>query len=228
MRTRATSKEAGVFARVAEWERYRIGETFSPANAGLTGRLVREIAAERGVSSFDALLDIVLADELRTILWPEAPDDDGASWEMRRQAFDDPHVLLGGSDAGAHLDRMCGAPYTTGFLADCVRGRRIWGLPRAIQALTDAPARLFGLRDRGRIAPGAWADLVLFDPETVGAGPIRRVDDLPGGGIRLMSEAIGVDRVLVAGRTIVNAGKPTGDLPGRILRSGRDTDTVAL
>jgi N-acyl-D-aspartate/D-glutamate deacylase len=228
MEERAKSPEAGVFARVAEWHRYRIGETFSRANEGLSGRLVREIAKERGVSAFDALLDVVLADELQTILWPEPPDDDSASWELRRQAFDDPHVLLGGSDAGAHLDRMCGAPYTTGFLADCARGRRMWPLPRAIRALSDVPARLFGLRDRGRVAPGMWADLVLFDPASVGTGPIRRVADLPGGGIRLTADATGVERVMVAGRTIVAAGRPTGELPGRILRSGRDTETVAL
>ena len=225
----AASPEAGVFARVADWDRFRIGETRSPANARLEGRLVREIAAERGTSSFDALLEIVLEDELETVLWPEPPDDDAASWGMRQRAWEDgENVLLGGSDAGAHLDRMCGAPYPTAFLADCLRGRKLWSLPRAVQALSDAPARLFGLHDRGRVAPGRAADLVLFDPERVGAAPIRRVGDLPGGAIRLFAEATGVERVLVAGRAIVAGGRSTGELPGRILRSGRDTTTVPL
>jgi N-acyl-D-aspartate/D-glutamate deacylase len=224
----AASPDAGVFARVADWDRFRIGETHAAANAGLEGRLVREIAAERGASSFDTLLEIVLADELRTVLWPEPPDDDAASWALRREVWEDEDVLLGGSDAGAHLDRMCGAPYTTLFLADCLRGRRLWPLERAVQALSDAPARLFGLRERGRIAPGYHADLVLFDPETVGAGPVRRVADLPGGSIRLLADSIGVERVLVAGRAIVAGGRPTGELPGRVLRSGRDTRTVSL
>ena len=224
----AASPEAGVFARVADWDRFRIGETRSPANAKLEGRLVGEIAAERGTASFDTLLDIVLEDELETILWPEPPDDDAASWELRLRAWDDADVLLGGSDAGAHLDRMCGAPYPTAFLADCLRGRRLWSLPRAVQALSDAPARPFGLHDRGRVAPGRRADLVLFDPERVGAGSIRRVGDLPGGAVRLFADSIGVERVLVGGRAIVAAGRSTGELPGRSLRSGRDTQTVAL
>src|SRR5262245_12768316 len=224
----AASPEAGVFARLADWDHYRIGETRSPANAKLEGRLVHEIAAERGTTSFDALLDLVLEDELETVLWPEPSDDDAASWELRRRAWEQGDVLLGGSDAGAHLDRMCGAPYPTGFLADCLRGRRLWPLARAVQALTDAPARLFGLHDRGRVAAGRRADLVLFDPERVGTAPIRRVGDLPGGAIRLFAEATGVERVLVAGRAIVADGRSTGELPGRILRSGRDTRTVAL
>jgi len=116
----------------------------------------------------------------------------------------------------------------TAFLADCLRGRKLLDLPRAVQALSDAPARLFGLRGRGRVAAGYHADLVVFDPRTVGAGDVHRVDDLPGGSFRLFSNAIGVDRVLVAGRTIVAEGKSTGLLPGRILRSGRDSATVAL
>jgi N-acyl-D-aspartate/D-glutamate deacylase len=78
------------------------------------------------------------------------------------------------------------------------------------------------------VAPGRAADLVLFDPERVGAAPIRRVGDLPGGAIRLFAEATGVERVLVAGRAIVAGGRSTGELPGRILRSGRDTTTVSL
>ena len=79
--------------------------------------------------------------------------------------------MLGGSDAGAHLDRMCGAPYTTRFLGDMLRGRKLVSLERAVQLITEAPAELFGLRDRGRIAEGAHADLVVFDPETIGAEP---------------------------------------------------------
>ena len=220
------SPEAGVFARVADFSNFRIGETWSDANAGLTGRLVREIAAERGAEDFDTLLDIVLADDLRTVLWPEPPDNDPESWRMRVAAWEDEFAMLGGSDAGAHLDRMCGAPYTTEFLGDCLRGRKLWSLERAVQALSDAPARLFGLRDRGRIEVGYHADLVLFDPETVGAAEIREVSDLPGGNRRLFAESEGVVRVFVNGQSIVVDGRPTDALPGRILRSGRDTRTV--
>ena len=219
----ARSPEAGVFLRVADFANFRIGETFSPANAGLTGRRVRDIAAERGVDDFDALVDIVLEDELRTVLWPIPPDDDDESWAMRQRAWDHEHMLLGGSDAGAHLDRMCGAPYTTQFLADCLRGRKLLSVERAVQALSDTPARLFGLRDRGRIAEGHHADLVLFDPATVGAGEIVTRADLPGGAERLFAASTGVDRVFVNGQAIVVDGVATDALPGQLLRSGRDT-----
>lgn len=223
---RAASDEAGVLRRLTRWADYVIGDTFASANAGLRGRRVSEIAAETGREPFDVLCDVVCADELRTVLWPSATDNDPASWELRRRVWEDPRVLLGGSDAGAHLDRMCGAPYPTRFLGDMLRGRRLLPLERAVQLLTDAPARLFGLRDRGRVAPGAWADLVCFDPERIGSGPATLVEDLPGGAARLAAEALGVEHVLVNGVPIRRHGRSTGARPGRVLRSGRDTDTV--
>ena len=135
--------------------------------------------------------------------------------------------MLGGSDAGAHLDRMCGAPYPTRFLGDTLRGRKLVPLERAVQLMTDVPARLFGLRDRGRIAEGFHADLVVFDPETVGAEHAHLVHDLPGDSPRLTA---GVDRracgCCVNGVVTVVDGEATGDLPGTVLRCGRDTDTV--
>lgn len=222
------SPEAGVFLRVADFPNFRIGETFSDANEGLTGRLVKEIAAERGAESFDTLVDIVLADRLRTVLWPDPPDNDAASWALRMKAWENGHTLLGGSDAGAHLDRMCGAPYTTDFLADCLRGRKLWRLERAVQALTDRPAQLFGLRERGRIEVGYHADLVLFDPETIGSLKIHERSDLPGASSRLFAESTGIRRVFVNGEAIVVDGAPTAARPGRILRSGRDTRTVSI
>ncbi|MGB0618390.1 MAG: N-acyl-D-amino-acid deacylase family protein [Myxococcota bacterium] len=222
------SPEAGVFARVADFPNFRIGETHSRANEGLTGRLVKDIAAERAAQDFDTLIDIVLEDDLRTVLWPDPPDDDEASWALRRQAWENGHTLLGGSDAGAHLDRMCGAPYTTDFLADCLRGRKLWPIEKAIQALTDRPARLFGLRDRGRIAPGQHADLVLFDPAEIGSGLIHERRDLPGDSARLFAESTGILRVYVNGEAIVVEGRPTEAVPGRILRSGADTETVGI
>jgi N-acyl-D-aspartate/D-glutamate deacylase len=224
----ARSPEAGVFARVADFANFKIGETFSSANAGLRGRFVKDVAKTRGQSDFDTLLDIVLADDLRTILWPDPPDGDAESWQMRKAAWESPHCLLGGSDAGAHLDRMCGAPYTTDFIADCLRGKQLWPVEKAVQALTDAPARLFGLRDRGRVAAGMHADLVLFDPKTVGSAPIYERSDLPGGTARLFAESTGVVRVFVGGESIVRDGKATDARPGQLIRSGRDTASVTL
>jgi N-acyl-D-aspartate/D-glutamate deacylase len=122
---------------------------------------------------------------------------------------------------------MMGASYTTRFLGDCLRGRKLVPLERAVQMLTDDPARLFGLKDRGRIATGYHADVVVLDPDEVGAENATLVHDLPGGTARLMSEAKGVVRVYVNGVEIVVDNKPTGELPGSVLRSGVDTYTVA-
>ncbi|MGZ4705178.1 MAG: N-acyl-D-amino-acid deacylase family protein [Acidimicrobiales bacterium] len=226
MENRAAAPEAGVFARLTGWGRYRIGDTFSAANEGLKGRLVADIARERGVRDFFALLDIVLADDLRTVLWPGPTDDDAESWRLRVDAWRSGYAMLGGSDAGAHLDRMCGAPYTTEFIGDCLRGKQLIGLEEAVHHLTDMPARLFGLRDRGRVAEGWIADLVLFDPATIDAGEVHMVNDLPGGAGRLVAEAQGVAKVFVNGQLTVDANVPTGALAGTILKSGRDTDTV--
>ncbi len=222
----AHSKDAGVFRRLSHWANYIIGDTYSEANTGLSWRDVGSIAEEQDKDPFDTLVDIVLADDLRTVLWPKASDGDDASWALRATVWDDPRAMIGGSDAGAHLDRMCGTNYPTSFLSDCLRRRKLVSMERAIQMMTEAPARLFGLVDRGRVAEGMRADLFVFDPVTVGSEPARLVDDLPGGTNRLVADATGVVRVLVNGVETVVDGKATGATPGTLLRSGRDTETV--
>ncbi len=97
-----------------------------------------------------------------------------------------------------------------------------------MRQLSDVPARLYGLRGRGRIEEGACADLVLFDPERVAPGPVHTRRDLPGGAARLYAEAEGIERVLVGGRTIVHEGRFRDERPGAVLRSGKDTDTVTV
>ena len=227
MLRRASSKEAGVFRRLTNFARYVIGDTYSAANTGLTGRVVGDIAAERGQDPFACLVGICAADDLRTVLWPMPTDNDPASWALRAETWQHEDVMLGGSDAGAHLDRMCGAPYTTRFLGDCLRGRKLLGLEQAVKMLTDDPARLFGLRDRGRIRRGWHADLVLFDPERIDAGKATLVHDLPGDSPRLDSRALGVRAVWVNGVAAIRDDVVTGAVPGRVLRSGRDTATVS-
>ncbi|HYD48448.1 MAG TPA: amidohydrolase family protein [Terriglobales bacterium] len=218
----------GALAALARWGRYEIGETFSAANRGLTGKVVADIARQRGQGEFDTLMEIVLADELRTDLWPVPGDDDAESWRLRVDIWRDERALIGGSDAGAHLDRMCGARYPTEFLRRVVREMQLISLEEAVHRMTAAPAALFGLRRRGRIAPGMAADLVLFDPERVASEPIRTKADLPGNAERLFAAAVGIERVMVNGRTIVERGQQTGELPGVVLRSGRETETVEL
>ncbi|WP_406125365.1 amidohydrolase family protein [Streptomyces sp. NBC_00989] len=223
----ANSKEAGVFRRLANFGRYVIGDTYSDANEGLTGRVVKDIAAERGQEPFECLVEICAADQLRTVLWPMPSDNDPASWALRAETWQHDDVLLGGSDAGAHLDRMCGAPYTTRFIGDCLRGRKLVGLEQAVKMLTDDPARLFGLRERGQLREGWHADLVLFDPERIDAGKATLVHDLPGDSPRLDSKAIGIRAVWVNGVEALRDDVVSGSVPGRVLRSGRDTRTVS-
>jgi N-acyl-D-aspartate/D-glutamate deacylase len=228
MNERAHSPDAGVFARLTSWGRYMIGDTYSAANEGLKGQRISDIAELANRGTFDTLLDIVINDDLRTVLWPLPSDNDLKSWQMRAEAWDHPLVMIGGSDAGAHLDRMCGAPYPTTFLADSLRGRQLVSMERCIQLMTQMPAALFGLRDRGVLREGAYADVFVFDPETVGTGDVRLLDDLPGGTSRLYAEAIGVPWVFVNGTAIVADGKATDARPGTVLHSGRDTYTVPI
>jgi N-acyl-D-aspartate/D-glutamate deacylase len=223
----AKSKEAGIIGALANWQMLLIDETFAPRNKAYEGRSVGDVATERGQEAFDALLDIVIADELRTGLRPPIPESE-ADWELKADVWRDPRTVVGGSDAGAHLDVMCGAIYSTSLLGEGVRKRHLLSWEEAVHQLTDIPARLYGLRDRGRLTPGSFADVVIFDPDRVGQLPERTRNDLPGGASRLYAEAEGIEHVLVNGTEIVTDGRFTGALPGAVLRSGRDTDTVTV
>ncbi len=167
-----------------------------------------------------------IADDLRTVLWPSPTDSDDESWAMRAESWEHPGIMIGGSDAGAHLDRMCGAPYTTKWLGDSIRGRKLTTMERAVQQLTDVPAQLFGLRDRGRLAEGYHADIVVFDPETVDAGevvPARRPARRREAALRRRHRGAPGVRQRYCHRRRRRSGRA---LPGIVLRSGRDTRTV--
>jgi N-acyl-D-aspartate/D-glutamate deacylase len=222
----AASEEAGMLRGLSRWERLIIVETFAPENADATGRSVGEVAAARGGEPFDTLLDIVIADALRTGLTPPPFGDEAADWRLRAEVWQRPDVVIGGSDAGAHLDMMCGAIYTTSLLGHGVREHQVVTLEEAVRLLTDVPARLYGLRERGRIAPGWHADLVMFDPASIDHGPERTRYDLPAGAPRLIADARGITAVLVGGVEICRDGAATGAMPGTVLRSGRATETV--
>ena len=147
-----------MFGRLTGWGRYVIGDTYSAANEGLKGRRIGDIARERGERDFFTLA--------RHRHQRRSADGAVARSHRRRRAklahagrsLEHPYVMIGGSDAGAHLDRMCGAPYTTGFLADCIRGRRL-ASRKAVHLMTDVPARLFGLRDAVAASPRAGSPI---------------------------------------------------------------------
>jgi N-acyl-D-aspartate/D-glutamate deacylase len=213
---------------IAHWPRLVFLETFAAENAGYVGRTVGDVATERGQTPFDALCDIALGDELRTVFSTPELGNDRADWDARVAVWRDGRAVIGASDAGAHLDLLATFNYTTTTLAKAVREHEALPLEEAVQLLTDVPARLYGLRDRGRVAPGAFADLVVFDPATVGPGPVTTRTDLPAGAARVYGEAEGIDEVIVNGRVIVENGEFTDARPGTLLRSGRDTETPVL
>jgi N-acyl-D-aspartate/D-glutamate deacylase len=215
----------GTARSIAHWASYRVEES---GVEGAKGRMVGELATNQGRGAWDVLADLVVADELRTVISKPDPGQDDASWEKRVSVWRDPRALVGASDAGAHLDMIDSFSYATTLLARTVRERNLLPLEEAVQLLTDAPARLYGIRDRGRIRPGAHADLVVFDPTTIGPAPIEMRYDLPGGAGRIYGGAEGVALVLVAGVEVVTGGEFTDARPGRVLRSGRDTDTVTV
>jgi N-acyl-D-aspartate/D-glutamate deacylase len=224
--TNAHSPEAGVLAGLARWERLEIVEGFTDDTRRLEGRKIGDIARERNAEAFDVLCDVVIADGLRTGLRPDFGGPEPADvWKMRAEVWRDPRAIIGGSDAGAHLDMMSGASYSTFVVGDAVRNGYVT-LEEAVHLLTDVPARLYGVRDRGRLAEGAHADIVVFDPETVGPAGERTHDDLPGAASRIVADSTGVHHVLVAGTEIVRDAAYTGATPGVVLRSGRDTRTV--
>jgi N-acyl-D-aspartate/D-glutamate deacylase len=218
----------GMIRAISNWERLVFLETFATENAGYVGRTVGDVAAERGQSAFDTLCDIAIADDLRTAFSTPEFGNDRADWEARVAVWRDGRAVIGASDAGAHLDLLATFNYTTTTLAKAVRQHEVLPLEEAVNLLTDVPARLYGLRDRGRVTTGAHADLVVFDPATIAPGPVFTRTDLPTGAARVYGEAEGIDEVIVNGTVIVEHGAFTDARPGTLLRSGHDTETPAL
>jgi N-acyl-D-amino-acid deacylase len=135
-----------------------------------------------------------------------------------------PDTVLGLSDAGAHASQLCDACFSTHLLGHWVREKGVLTLAQAVRMLTSRPAEVMGVLDRGRLAPGLAADVVVFDPVRVGASPLRRVRDLPAGADRLVADAVGIEAVVVNGTVIRERGRdrvaPGEPLPGRLLRGG--------
>ena len=219
------AQKPSAFRGVARWERLTVGEVTKQDLKHLEGRSIGDIAEELGKSPWEALCEIVVEDDLKTGLYPPAAGDNEESWALRQALWNDERCLIGASDAGAHLDFLATFNYSTYLLA-AARDRNLLSLESAVQKLTDAPARLYGLKDRGRIEEGWCADLVIFDANEVAPAEIEVREDLPGGAWRLYSEAVGVHHVFINGEQAVLDGQFTDARPGTLLRSGRDTESV--
>jgi N-acyl-D-aspartate/D-glutamate deacylase len=209
-------------------ENYIIEDVRSEKNARWKQRTIGEYAAEQGQAPFEALMSLAAEEELGLVFAAPEFGADDQSWSVRKEVWDGGHVLIGASDAGAHLDMINTFAITTQLLGEAVRRRGAYTLEEGVWRMTGELADAFGLRDRGRIEQGAIADLVVFDPDTVDCGPIAMRSDLPGEESRLYADAVGIQHVIVGGVPVAQDNQPTGRVGGRMLRSGRDTYTVPM
>ena len=219
------SPEMSLRSPLSQW---RIAQVFSQANEPLQGKTIGQVAGDADKAPLDALFDVALADDLKTVFLLPTMGDDQATWKIRGELWRDDRTVIGASDAGAHLDMIDTFAFSSQLLSEGVRDRKLLTLEEAVRQLTDVPARLYGLRERGRLQSGFCADIVVFDADKIGSGPVYARHDLPAGGMRLYCDAVGVDQVFVNGREIVREGRNTGVRAGRILRSGRDLETVSI
>src|SRR5215468_903125 len=177
-----------------------VGETATPANASLRGRSLAQLAAERGVTAVDVMLDLACAEDLKTEF--SIRDLIHAKTEGVTAILSHPRIHIGASDAGAHVAQFCGAGDTSYLLARWVRELQAFTLEHAVHRLTGELADAFGIRGRGRLQPGLAADLVLFDPDRIDRGAEEFIGDVPGGGNRYVRHATGIDLVAVNGAVV--------------------------
>ena len=213
---------------LSKWAELVIVETFAPQNENYRGRKLGVIAPEMGMEPFDALVEIALVDELRTTFCRDTGTTSDADWAARMEIVRDKRALVGASDTGAHLDMIAAFRYSTGFIQEAVRERSLLTLEEAVYHMTSAAAELYGLHDRGRLAVGARADILVMDEHNIGTETIGTRFDLPGGAGRLYAGATGIDHVFVNGTEVAQGGEYTGHLPGRVLRAGVDTQTPSM
>ena len=202
------------------WAAVSVAE--SPNHPELEGRPVLDLVAERGgdTTPLDVVLDLSLDDDLRTRFGSVLAnnDPDAIAWLLPRDG-----VLLGLADSGAHVSQLCDACFATDLLGPWVRDKGVMPLERAIHKLTGEPAVVYGLADRGVIEAGRAADITVFDPSTVGPGPLRRVVDFPADGERLTADRpVGMRHTFVNGVAVRVDGEPIdadpGHRPGKVLR----------
>jgi N-acyl-D-aspartate/D-glutamate deacylase len=205
------------------WAKMTIFHTVASQHTGYVGRNIGEIASELGLSPWDALCEISIADDLETSFGHPVMDEPDAYWEARLQVWRDHRAVIGASDVGAHLDMFFSGNYATRMIDEAVTKRSLLPLEEAIYLLTAVQADLYGLVDRGRLAEGAFADLIVFDQARIASEEMAMRTDLPAGAGRLYAAAIGIDHVLCNGVEIVTDGVFTSARPGTILRSGVHT-----
>jgi N-acyl-D-aspartate/D-glutamate deacylase len=198
------------------WGQTRVLEVMHPALGSYEGKTIHEIAALERKRPVDAYLDLAIVDDLQIRFQTALFNYDEAGVE---RLIRDERFLIGLSDGEAHVDVLCDAGYATALVDMWVQQREVLSLEQAVRKVTAVPAALFGIPNRGTLAEGSVADLVLFDPQTVAAMPPEYVRNFPRQGRRLISKAEGVVATFVAGTQVYAQGTHTGAFPGRVLRS---------
>jgi N-acyl-D-aspartate/D-glutamate deacylase len=199
-----------------QWDSVWIDTSPTLPRDAFEGRSVAELAAEQGIAPGDFALDLALADNFETQMrWRT----ETAEWsDAVGIAQRDPRMIVGTSDGGAHLAKDDQSDWSSYFLGSWVRDRQVWTLEDGIRQITQVPASLLGFHDRGTIRVGAWADMMIFDPDTIGPWRKEFVRDLPGGAGRYKAYGRGVHATIVNGEPIVLEGELTGRLPGVVVR----------
>jgi N-acyl-D-aspartate/D-glutamate deacylase len=200
-----------------EWEKAFVAQVADPAHAAYEGKSIGALSKSEGKHPVDFILDLALSENLDTMFTATLLNsDEEAVGRMMR----DENAIVSLSDAGAHLTFLCDAGFGLHVLGHWVRDRHLMPVEQAVHKLTAEAANLFGIRERGTIAAGMHADLLLFDPKTVGRGPSKRVFDLPSGASRLTTEATGVHGVWINGKKIADRGGIRKDAvkAGKVLR----------
>jgi N-acyl-D-amino-acid deacylase len=198
------------------WNYMWVNEPKLPQNQWMQFKSIGQIAEKQQKRVIDAFLDLVIEEKLETrFLQAENNVDD----EALTKILTHPNAVIGLGDGGAHVQFHGGYGYITKLLGEWVREKGVLTLEQAVRRLTFDSASTFGLYDRGLLRPGMAADIVIFDPDTVKCGPEMVVHDFPAGGWRIKEPAEGVSHTIVNGQVLLEAGKHTGALPGRVLRN---------
>jgi N-acyl-D-amino-acid deacylase len=193
-----------------------VGETVLPKNKGFEGKSIREMAEAQGKGIIDAFMDLVVEENLDTVFLQGASNVDK---EAMAKILNYPNAYIGLSDGGAHVQFHGGYGYSTRLLGYWVRDQGIMPLEHAVRRLTFESASAFGIYDRGLLRPGLAADITIFDPDTVSPLPEDVAHDFPAGGWRVRELASGIHYTIVNGQVLLEDGRHTGALPGRVLRN---------
>jgi N-acyl-D-amino-acid deacylase len=198
------------------WDYMEVQTAVLPKNKMFEGKTVGQIAQMHGKGIIDAFLDLVVEENLDTeFLHGEINVDEVAMAKILTY----PNAIIGLSDGGAHVQFQSGFGFSTRLLAEWVRERGVMSLEQAVRRLTFDSASIFGLYDRGLVRPGMAADITIFDPDTVRPLPLEVVHDFPTGAKRIKEPAEGIIATVVNGEVLMENGKHTGALPGRVLRN---------